>query len=192
MRVLLNGSEVSAPQARTLGELMAGLSPTMDPSHIVTKVRLGARELPGDEWEALAGLRLADGEDIAVETEAPGEFARARRAELAGHLRRIASRLDAAARGLEDGDLRSGNLTLATASRELGLVMLLDRHLAILDGGEARCERLAHVLTRVGPELEKAGRGCRWKELAALLLAEVVPAVREAEAAAAPDVAGRG
>jgi hypothetical protein len=178
MHVSLDGVTVDVPTPATLGELLEGLLPMVDPARLVTGVLVDDRAVDGSDLGALAGVRLGGGERVAIVTEAPQDFARARRREIPAHLRRIADRLGVAASGFEIGDAGPANRTLAEAARELSLVLELDRQLAVLDAEPAGCAGIAETVRRVGPHLEEAERDRRWTDVARLLTDEIVPALR--------------
>jgi len=178
MQVLLDGNALDFPQAATLGELMEGIAPWLDPARLVTRVEVDGALVDATDRQAMQRWRLRGDEAVAVGTEPPAEFAQARRQEIAGHLRRIAQLVEAAARGLAAGEGADGNRLLAAATRELGLVLVLDRRLAVLDPGQERCEGVARTVRRIGPHLEEAERGRRWQEVAELLSEELLPVLR--------------
>ena len=182
MHVSLDEVPMEIPAPATLGELLEGIMPQIEPGRLVTRVEVdGASADPSDAVK-VARWRLAGGEAIAIRTEAPAEFAAARRREITGHLRRIGDLLAAVADGFAAGETVGANRGLAGAARELGLVLELDRRLVALDRGPSRCDGVAEMVRRLGPRLEDAERGRRWEEVAVLLARELVPALRAAPA----------
>jgi hypothetical protein len=117
---------------------------------------------------------------VQVDTEAPGDFARARRAEIGGHLSRIADMLARAGAGLAGGEVAGANRLVAAASHELRLVLELDQHLAALQHTTATCGAVRAVVERIGTQLTAAEEERRWTDVAALLAGELVPALRAA------------
>jgi hypothetical protein len=180
MRVSLDGTEIDVPAATTLGELLDGLGPRIDPDRLLTSVQVDGTHADPTDAQQLAAWRLGGGDAIAIRTETPAEFARTRREEIGEHLRRIADRLALAADGLFAGETQLANRVLATAARELGLVLELDDGLAVLDGGTVRCTPVVETVRRIGRQLNEAEEGQRWAEVASLLTAELVPALRAA------------
>lgn len=178
MRVCLDGTEIDVPQATTLGEVLEGIGPLIDPARLVTEVVVDGAAADSTDRPALAAWRLAGGETIRIGTEAPAEFARSRRAEMAGHLRTIAELLMAAARGFTTGETAAANRVLAEAARDLQLVLELDGHLATLDGAARNCDAIAATVERIGTRLNDAEQGRRWGEVAQLLSDELIPAIR--------------
>jgi hypothetical protein len=179
MHVRLDGSEVEVPAAATLAELLEGIAPHIEPSRLVTQVEVdGAAADPTDE-RALSAWRLAGSEGIRVDTESPEGFASTRRAEIAGHLCRLADMIAAAADGFASGgDTVEANRTLAVAARDLSLVLELDQAVGQLDGGTSRCLAVRDVVERIGTRLNEAEQARRWSEVATLLSGELVPALR--------------
>jgi hypothetical protein len=178
MRVSVDGTDVELPQARTLGEVLEGIAPTIDPVRLVTEVEVDGAPADATDDAQLAGWRLTGAETIRIGTETPLEFARTRRAQLASHLRTIAELLVASARGLQTGETQAANTVLAEASRDLKLVLELDRNLAVLDGEAPGCTAIAETVERIGERLTDAERGRRWTEVAQLLSEELIPAIR--------------
>jgi hypothetical protein len=86
--------------------------------------------------------------------------------------------LTAVAHGFTTGLTTDANRVLAAATRDLGLVLELDQHLAQLGGGAPGCERIADTVDRIGARLTDAERGRQWTEVARLLSDELVPAIR--------------
>jgi len=178
MHVSLDDVPMEIPPAATLGELLDGIAPQIEPGRLVTHVDVdGAAADPSDPAR-IARWRLAGAEAITIRTEAPAEFAASRRREIVGHLRRIGDLLAAVADGFAAGETVRANRGLAGAARELGLVLELDRRLVALDRGPSRCDGVAETVRRLGPRLEEAERGRRWQEVATLLSEELVPALR--------------
>ena len=178
MRVSVDGTEFEVPGATTLAELLEGIGPMIDPTRLVTELTVDGAHADSTDHPALAAWRLSGGERIAIGTETPLDFARVRRGEIAGHLTRIADMLTAVAHGFTTGLTTDANRVLAAATRELGLVLELDHHLAQLGGGERDCERIADTVGRIGARLTDAERAQRWHEVAQLLSDELVPALR--------------
>lgn len=178
MRVSLDGVDVQLPEARTLGEVLEGLGPMIDPTRLVTELVVDEKAVDSTVDALLTGRRLAGGETIRIGTETPLEFARSRRAQLASHLRTIAELLIASANGLVSGETQAANTVLAEASRDLKLVIELDRHLATIDGEAPGCGAIAATVERIGERLTDAERGRRWTEVAQLLSDELIPAIR--------------
>jgi hypothetical protein len=178
MHVSLDDLGVEIPTAATLGELLDGLAPRIDPQRMVTRVEVDGTPIDGTDRVALAQRRLTGSEAIAIRTEAPAEFAQARRREIADHIQRIADLLSAAAEGLAAGETVRSNRALSGAARALGLVLELDNRLVALDGGPSGCAGIAETVQRIGPRLEAAERAHRWQEVAELLCDELVPALR--------------
>ncbi len=177
MRVSLDGLEMEVPAATTLGEVLEGIAPLIDPARIVTRVEVDGAPADATDVPRLATWRLGGAESILVGTETPRDFARTRRAEIAGHLRAIAQLLTAAASGLTRGETQAANRVLAEATHDLQLVLELDQHLAALDGEAAGCERITATVERIGERLTDAERGRRWHEVAQLLSDELIPVI---------------
>ena len=178
MRVSVDGNEIELPGAVSLAELMEALEPLIDPARVVTKIEVdGALADPTDR-AALAARRLTGRESIAVGSETPSDFAASRRKEIAGHLHRVADRLAAAASGLAAGETVAANRLLASATRDLALVLELDHQVAVLEAGVPACGALVAAVDRVGPLLAAAERERRWAEVAELLSQELVPLLR--------------
>jgi hypothetical protein len=178
MRVSLDGTEIEVPGATTLGEVLEGIGPLIDPARLVTELVVDGRFADSTDGAALAAWRLEGGERIRVGTETPLDFARKRRAELAGHLRTIGEMLVAAAGGFTSGETTAANHVLAEAARDLQLALELDRNLALLDGAARNCEAIAATVERIGARLNDAERDRRWGEVAQLLSDELIPAIR--------------
>jgi hypothetical protein len=187
MRVQIDETTLEVPPAATLAELLAGMAPHVDPSRTVTVLTVDGIDVDPTDEAVLGDTRLRGAEAIRIGTESARGFAEQRRGELPRHFARIADLLAAVARGFATGLTDDANRVLAVAARELALVLELDRRLGELDGGGGSAELLA-VVERVGPRLTEAARAARWGDLAALLDAELVPALRGA--AAPPDRAG--
>jgi len=90
----------------------------------------------------------------------------------------IAALLTVVADGLGRGQTADANTVLAAAVRELGLVLELDRRLAVLAPGPSPCEAVEAVVERIGSRLNAAESARRWGEVAQLLSDELVPALR--------------
>jgi hypothetical protein len=185
MRVYLDGTEMTLPPAPTLAELLGGIAPFVDPTRLVTQVEVdGQAASPGDA-RALASWRLQGEEVVVIGTETPQHFAATRRAEIPEHLERIAGLLALAAEGLRAGSTTEANRLIARATRELRLLIELDRSLLLLEPGPSRCAAVSETIRRIGPQLEEASRARRWDAMASLLSEELVPALRTAGAASA-------
>lgn len=180
MQVSLDGASLAVGQAATLAELLDGLAPLIDPARIVTGVDVDGVPADATDDGSLAGWRLRGTETVRIETQTPREFAASRRNEVDEHLKRIAVLLSDAAAGLVAGETTQSNRRLAAATRDLGLVLALDRHLSLLDEVGARCEQVAAVVNQIGSRLTDAERGQRWNEVAQILESELVPALRAA------------
>jgi hypothetical protein len=178
MHVSLDDVPMEIPAAATLSELLEGIAPQIEPGRLVTRVEVDGASADPSDPVGTARWRLAGAEAITIRTEAPAEFAAARRREIGGHLRRIGDLLAAVADGFAAGDTVRANRGLAGAARELGLVLELDRRLVALDRGPSRCGGVAEMVRRLGPRLEEAERGRRWQEVATLLAQELVPTLR--------------
>jgi hypothetical protein len=182
MHVSLDDVPMEIPPAATLGELLEGIAPQIEPGRLVTQVEVNGSPADASDPALAARWRLAGGEAITIRTEAPAEFAAARRQQIAIHLRRIGDLLAAVADGFTAGDTMGANRGLAGAARELGLVLELDRRLVALDRAPSRCEGIAETVRRVGPRLEAAEQARRWHDVATLLVEELVPALRAVSA----------
>jgi hypothetical protein len=182
MHVSLDGRAVDVPGAATLGELLDGITPLIDPTRLVTRVEVDGAPADGTDRDALARWRLVGGEVVTVGTEAPAEFAAARRREIPHHLRRLAELFAVAADGFATGAAADANRVLAAGARELGLVLELDRQLTELGAVGPGCDTVAATVRRIGPRLTDAEQGGRWAEVATLLAHELVPALRAAAA----------
>ena len=178
MRVSVDGTEIEVPGATTLGELLEGIGPLIDPTRLVTELVVDGRPADATDRPVLAAWRLNGAESVCVGTEAPEEFARRRREEIGGHLARIADLLAAVAQGFTRGLTVDANRVLAVAAQELGLVLELDQHLVQLAGGAPGCARIVETVGRIGSRLNEAERDKRWDEVAQLLSEELVPALR--------------
>jgi hypothetical protein len=178
MRVAVDGNEIEVPGASTLCELLDGLAPRIDPARVVTRLEVDGTAADPTDRRALSAWRLTGRESLAIASETPAEFARARRAEIAGHLARIADRLSTVASGLLAGDTAGANRLLAAATRDLALVLQLDQHVALLDAGTPACGAVVQVVDRVGSQLTDAEQARRWPEVARLLTDELVPVLR--------------
>jgi hypothetical protein len=177
MRITIDGQDTTVPGALTLSELLEGLAPVLDPNRLVTDVSIDGMPVDPNDPEACATRRLVGEETVQIMTETPIEFARARRVELADHLRLIADMLSAAASGLKAGGTAEANKLIAAAANNLGLVLTLDQHLAVLDQQGAAFDGVADAVRRIGPRLTEAERDRRWEEVASLLADELVPAL---------------
>jgi hypothetical protein len=178
MEVWIDGTRLDVPAGRTLAELLEGVAPHLDPVRLMTRLEIDGVAVDGTDPSVLTGWRLVGGEAVTIGTEAPDEFARARRREIPGHLGRIAELLAAVSAGFVAGETIAANRGLAAAARELGLVLELDRQLAEIDAAPPACLGIEDAVHRVGPRLEEAERGRRWDEVATLLADELVPALR--------------
>jgi hypothetical protein len=179
MRVAVDGTEIEVPGASTLGELLDGLAPHIDPARVVTRLEVDGTAADPTDRRALSAWRLTGRESLAIASETPADFARARSAEIAGHLARIADRLSTVATGLLNGDTANANRQLATATRDLALVLQLDQHISQLAAATPRCESVVKVVDRVGTQLTDAEQARQWPEVARLLKDELVPALRK-------------
>jgi hypothetical protein len=178
MRISIDATVVEVPAAATLAELLDGVAPLVDPGRLVTELEVdGAAADPSDR-AALLRRRLTGAETVVVGTEDPVGFATRRRREIPGHLRRIAALLTVVADGLARGQAADANTVLASASRELGLVLELDRRLAVLVPGPSPCDAVEETVQRIGAQLTAAESGRRWAEVAQLLTDELVPALQ--------------
>ncbi len=178
MRVSVDGNEIELPGAVSLAELVEALQPLIDPARVVTRIEVDGTPADPTDRAALAARRLTGRESIAVGSETPSEFAASRRKEIAGHLHRVADRLAAAASGLAAGETVAANRLLASATRDLALVLELDHQVAVLEAGVPACGALVAAVDRVGPLLAAAERERRWADVAELLSQELVPLLR--------------
>jgi len=178
MRVSVDGTEFDLPAAVNLAELMEALAPLIDPARVVTRIEVDGAPADPTDRAALASRRLAGRESIIVGSETPGDFAASRRLEIAGHLQRLADRLTAVANGLLAGDTAAANRLLASATRDLALVLELDHRVAVLEAGVPCCGAVVAAVDRVGARLAAAEQGRRWGEVADLLSRELVPVLR--------------
>ena len=178
MRVCVDGTDFDVPGASTLGELLEGIGPMIDPSRLVTELAVDGRMADATNRPMLEAWRLAGTESVRVGTESPEDFARVRRAEIASHLTRIADMLSAAANGFTTGLTVDANRVLAAAAHDLGMVLQLDQHIARMGGGAPGCTRIVDTFDRIGTRLTEAEEGRRWNEVAQLLSEELVPAIR--------------
>jgi len=178
MRVSVDGTEFDLPAAVNLAELMEALTPLIDPARVVTRIDVDGAPADPTNRAALASRRLSGRESIAVGSETPAEFAATRRSEIHGHLHRLADRLAAAADGLIAGDIAAANRLLASATRDLALVLELDHRVAVLEAGTPSCGAVVAAVDRVGARLAAAERDRRWGEVADLLSRELVPVLR--------------
>jgi hypothetical protein len=179
MRVSVDGSEVTVPEVQTLGELMEGVMPFIEPRRLVTNLQVDGEAADAADGAALAAWRLKGAERIDVGTESPEDFARVRRAQIVGRLRAIAEMLGLVATGFTRGDTEAANRVLSECSRQLSLVIELDSHLSVMDGGAVRCGEIVKTVERIGTRLTDAERGRRWPELAQLLAEDLVPVIEK-------------
>src|SRR6185436_15330512 len=156
MRISIDDTTTEVPAAPTLAELMDGIAPLLDPSRLVTRLEVDGEVADASDRTALLRRRLSGSETIVVGTEAPVDFALKRRREVPDHLRRIAALLTVVADGLGRGQTADANTVLAAAVRELGLVLELDRRLAVLAPGSSPCEAVEAVVERIGSRLNAA------------------------------------
>ena len=177
MRVSLDGTVLELPEVNNLADLLDGLAPHVDPARDVTGLEVDGCPADPTDRVALAAWKLGGSEAIRVVSETPADFARSRRAAMGEHLRHVAVVMEAAARELRGGDAPGGNRLLAIGSRDLGLLLELDRNLSLLDATAARCAAVVVALERCGEPLTAAGRAERWDEVAALLESELLPAI---------------
>jgi hypothetical protein len=178
MRISLDGRELEIPAAATLGELIEGIAPEIDPTRIVTRLEVDGTAADPTDVPALAVWRLLGEEQVSIESVTPHELAATRRREIGSYVTRIADLLELAASGLVAGETRDANRLLATGTRELGLVLELDAQVAVLGGSATTCDAVCEAVRRIGAQLTEAEREHRWPEVAALLTAELVPALR--------------
>jgi len=178
MRVSIDGNEMELPAAVNVAELMEALAPLIDPTRVVTRLEIdGAPADPTDRTK-LALRRLSGRECIIIGSETPGDFAASRRRDIHGHLHRLADRLAAAASGLVAGDTAAANRLIASATRDLALVLELDHRVAVLEAGTPTCGAVVAAVDRVGGRLAAAERDRRWGDVADLLSRELVPVLR--------------
>jgi hypothetical protein len=178
MRVSVDGNEIELPGATSLAELMEALAPLIDPARVVTRIEVDGTPADPTDRLALAARRLSGRESVAVGSETPRDFAASRRREISGHLHRLADRLTEVASGLAAGETVVANRLLASATRDLALVLELDHQVAVLEAGVPGCGAVVAAVDRVGPRLAAAERGRRWGEVAELLSRELVPVLR--------------
>ena len=178
MRVVVDGSTVAAPVAATLGELFGGMSPHLDPARLVTGLSVDGAAVDPTDGGALARWRLSGGESVEILTETVIDFVQSRRREAAQQLARIADWLTLAAKGLRDGSTKDGNTVLAAATRELSVILQLDGHLMQLDPRGPSFPSVVDAIERIGDRLNAAEQDRRWSEVASLLDADLVPALR--------------
>ena len=183
MDVSVDGARIAVDAAATVEEVLEAVAPHVDPERLVTRLEIDGAALDVTDHAALAGRRLVGPESVAITTEAPAEFVRARRGEIPAHLARIADLLAAVAEGFSAGETVAANRGLAAAARELGLVLHLDRQLAALESVDPACGAIDAAIRRVGPRLELAERERRWSDVGALIAAELVPTLRAGIAA---------
>jgi hypothetical protein len=180
MHVSLDEVVLDLPATGTLGELMDGVAPQIGADRLVVHVPVDGVAVDTSQPEPLAQRRLRGTEAVDIRTEEAASFVASRRRELPVHLGRIASVLDVAARGFTAGQEADAYRCVALASQELKLVLDLDHSLAQLEASSLRCGALRETVRRVGPGLEAAVRGSRTREVAALLVGEMLPALRDA------------
>ena len=178
MRVSVDGKDVELAGAVSLAELVEALAPVIDPARVVTRIEVDGAPADPTNRAALALRRLTGRESITIDSETPADFAAARRKEIAGHLGRLADCLTEAASGLAAGQTVAANRLLASATRDLALVLELDHQVAVLEAGAPSCGAVVAAVDRVGPRLAAAERGRRWDEVAELLSRELVPVLR--------------
>lgn len=177
MHITLDGAAIALPRPGSLGELLDALVPHVDPDRTITDVEVDGRAADFTDAVALAAWRLAGSETVSVTTLTPMQFAAERRGQIGAHLRHIAERLAQAAECFAGGDVQAANRLLATGSRDLGLVLELDQHLAVIEGGSPRCGAIVAVLEQWGTRLTEAEHQQRWDEVARVLAGELVPAL---------------
>jgi hypothetical protein len=180
MRISIDETTTEVPAVPTLAELMDGIAPLLDPARLVTRLEVDGEATDPTDRAVLLQRRLSGTETVVVGTEAPADFAIKRRREVPEHLRRIAALLTVVADGMTRGQTADANTVLAAAVRELGLVLELDRRLAVLAPGPSPCEAVEAVVERIGSRLNAAESARRWGEVAQLLADELVPALQMA------------
>jgi hypothetical protein len=178
MRISLDGRELEIPAAATLGELIEGIAPEIDPTRIVMRLEVDGTAADPTDVPALAVWRLLGEEQITIESVTPAELAATRRREIGDYVTRIADLLELAASGLVAGETMDANRLLATGTRELGLVLELDHQVAVLGNTPTTCDAVCEAVRRIGTQLTEAERDRRWPEVATLLTSELVPALR--------------
>ena len=178
MRVYLDGRELEMPAAATLGELIEGVAPEIDPVRLVTAVDVDGVPMDPTDVQALAGRRLTGDEQVRIDSATADELVALRRREIPAYVARIAELFEVAAGGFTAGDTMDANRLLATGTRELALVLELDQQVAALGGADATCAPVCDAVRRVGTQLTDAERDHRWDEVAALLTTELDPALR--------------
>src|SRR5262249_14352470 len=162
--VSVDGNEVELPGVASLAELMEALAPLIDPARVVTRIEVDGRAADPTDRAALGARRLTGRESITVGSETPRDFAASRRREISGHLQHLADRLAEVASGLAAGQIVAANHLLASATRDLALVLELDHQVAVLEAGVPGCGAVVAAIDRVGPRLADAERGRRWGE----------------------------
>jgi hypothetical protein len=180
MHVSLDEVALELPATNTLAELMDGIAPQIGGDRLVVHVAVDGVAVDTSEPGLLAQRRLRGTETVDIRTEEAKTFVASRRRELPVHLGRIANVLDVAARGFAAGREADAYRCVALASEELKLVLDLDHSLARFESSAARCGALRETVRRVGPGLESALRGSRTREIAALLVDEMLPALHAA------------
>jgi hypothetical protein len=178
MRVVVDGATINAPAAQTLGELFGGVSPYLDPARLVTELRVDGAAVDPTDGTALARWRLSGGEAVEVLTETVLEFVQSRRRQAAQQLTHIADWLTIAANGLRTGATTDANTVLAAATKELAVILQLDGHLMQLDARGPAFPAVVQAIERIGERLNAAEQAQRWSEVATLLDADLVPALR--------------
>ena len=178
MRISLDGRELTIPAAATLGELIEGVAPEIDPTRIVIRLEVDGAAADPTDVPALAVWRLLGQEQITIESVTPAELAATRRREIGDYVTRIADLLELAASGLVAGETMDANRLLATGTRELGLVLELDHQVSILGNTPTACDAVCDAVRRIGNQLTDAERDRRWHDVAVLLTTELVPALR--------------
>lgn len=178
MHVTLDETVVEVPRPASLAELLEGIEPHVDPARTITGLEVDGCPVDATDATALGAWRLAGDERVAVVTQTPDDFVATQRAQIPGHLERIATQLAAAAVGLDAGETAQANRLLATGTRDLLLVLELDQSLSVLSATAAACAEVVTVLERIGTRLTDAEKAARWPEVASLLRDELVPAIR--------------
>ena len=178
MRVLVDGAIVAAPAAQTLGELFGGVSPHLDPARLVTQISVNGAAVDPTDGGVLARWRLSGGESIEILTVSVIDFVQSRRREAGQQLGRIAEWLTVAAKGLREGATNDANTVLAAATKELAIILELDGHLMQLDPHGPSFPTVVQAIERIGERLNAAEHEKQWDEVASLLDADLVPALR--------------
>lgn len=178
MQVTVDTTVVEVPRPASLAELLEGIEPHVDPRRTITGLDVDGCPVDATDATALGAWRLAGDERVIVTTQTPDDFVRVQRAQIPGHLERIAGQLASAAGNLDAGDTTQANRLLATGTRDLVLVLELDQSLSVLSSTAASCAEVVTVLERIGTRLTDAEKAGRWPEVASLLRDELVPAIR--------------